>query len=89
MPTQTKASKTKEVTGHSKTTTPPRNKQSRQPGKEHVMEPKPEYIKPGYKASGKLQGKIALITGGDSGRAPILPSSISMRKRTPGIRKTW
>jgi NAD(P)-dependent dehydrogenase (short-subunit alcohol dehydrogenase family) len=42
-------------------------KQDHQPGVEAEMNPKPEYIKPGYKAAGKLQGKVALITGGDSG----------------------
>ena len=31
------------------------------------MDPAPEYIKDSYKAAGKLKGKIALITGGDSG----------------------
>lgn len=42
-------------------------KQDRQPGIEAEMDPKPEYIKDSYQAAGKLQGKIALITGGDSG----------------------
>lgn len=42
-------------------------KQNRQPGIEANMDPAPEYIKPAYKGSGKLQGKVALITGGDSG----------------------
>ncbi|WPV01457.1 SDR family oxidoreductase [Mucilaginibacter sp. cycad4] len=42
-------------------------KQDRQPGIEAKMNPAPEYIKGSYKAAGKLQGKIALITGGDSG----------------------
>jgi len=42
-------------------------KQDRQPGIEAEMDPKPEYIKKSYKASGKLTGKTALITGGDSG----------------------
>lgn len=42
-------------------------KQSHQPGMEKVMSPKPEYINPNYKAAGKLTGKTALITGGDSG----------------------
>ncbi|MDB5000231.1 MAG: NAD(P)-dependent oxidoreductase [Mucilaginibacter sp.] len=42
-------------------------KQDHQPGVEAEMDPQPEYIKPNYKAAGKLQGKIALITGGDSG----------------------
>jgi NAD(P)-dependent dehydrogenase (short-subunit alcohol dehydrogenase family) len=42
-------------------------KQNRQPGIEKIMEPRPEFIKPNYKAAGKLEGKTALITGGDSG----------------------
>lgn len=42
-------------------------KQDHQPGVEAEMDPRPEYIKPNYKAAGKLQGKVALITGGDSG----------------------
>ncbi len=31
------------------------------------MTPQPEYIRATYKGSEKLQGKVALITGGDSG----------------------
>jgi len=31
------------------------------------MDPRPRYLAPRYKGSGKLQGKVALITGGDSG----------------------
>ena len=31
------------------------------------MTPKPQYQAPLYKGSGKLEGKVALITGGDSG----------------------
>ncbi|WP_262493346.1 SDR family NAD(P)-dependent oxidoreductase [Mucilaginibacter pedocola] len=31
------------------------------------MDPAPEYIKSSYKPAGKLKGKVALITGGDSG----------------------
>lgn len=42
-------------------------KQDKQPGIEAEMNPRPEYIKDTYKAAGKLKGKIALITGGDSG----------------------
>jgi NAD(P)-dependent dehydrogenase (short-subunit alcohol dehydrogenase family) len=42
-------------------------RQNRQPGIEAKMDPKPEYVKKTYKASGKLKGKTALITGGDSG----------------------
>jgi NAD(P)-dependent dehydrogenase (short-subunit alcohol dehydrogenase family) len=42
-------------------------KQDKQPGIEAEMDPRPEYIKATYKASGKLTGKSALVTGGDSG----------------------
>lgn len=42
-------------------------KQNRQPGIEAKMDPAPEYIKSSYRGSGKLAGKVALITGGDSG----------------------
>lgn len=37
------------------------------PGKESEMEPRPQYMAPAYRGSGKLEGKVALITGGDSG----------------------
>lgn len=38
-----------------------------QPGNESKMKPKPEIIRKDYQGSEKLKGKIALITGGDSG----------------------
>ena len=41
--------------------------QDRQPGIEAKMDPQPEFIKASYKSAGKLEGKVALITGGDSG----------------------
>jgi NAD(P)-dependent dehydrogenase (short-subunit alcohol dehydrogenase family) len=37
------------------------------PGIEAELQPRPKYEAPQYKAAGKLQGKVALITGGDSG----------------------
>jgi NAD(P)-dependent dehydrogenase (short-subunit alcohol dehydrogenase family) len=37
------------------------------PGLESEMEPRPRYQAPRYRAAGKLQGKAALVTGGDSG----------------------
>jgi NAD(P)-dependent dehydrogenase (short-subunit alcohol dehydrogenase family) len=37
------------------------------PGLEAELEPRPQYLAPHYKGSGKLQDKVALITGGDSG----------------------
>lgn len=41
--------------------------QTRQPGVEQAMHPEPVVIRENYRGSGKLDGKIALITGGDSG----------------------
>jgi NAD(P)-dependent dehydrogenase (short-subunit alcohol dehydrogenase family) len=37
------------------------------PGKESDLEPRPKFKAPEYRGSGKLDGKVALITGGDSG----------------------
>lgn len=37
------------------------------PGLESKMNPQPDYGEDSYKGSGKLQGKVALITGADSG----------------------
>ena len=39
----------------------------RKPGLESKLDPRPKYEAPYYKGSGKLAGKVALITGGDSG----------------------
>jgi NAD(P)-dependent dehydrogenase (short-subunit alcohol dehydrogenase family) len=41
--------------------------QQAKPGIEAEMTPRPEYIAPHYRGAGKLEGKVALITGGDSG----------------------
>lgn len=40
---------------------------ARKPGIEKNVRPRPEYMAPLYKSAAKLQGKVALITGGDSG----------------------
>ncbi|MFC5713726.1 SDR family oxidoreductase [Thalassorhabdus alkalitolerans] len=45
---------------------PPQH-QDRQPGIESEMEPQPYPEEKDYKPAGKLKGKVALITGGDSG----------------------
>jgi NAD(P)-dependent dehydrogenase (short-subunit alcohol dehydrogenase family) len=45
---------------------PPQH-QDRQPGREHKMRPRPKAVDEKYRGSGKLQNKVALITGGDSG----------------------
>jgi NAD(P)-dependent dehydrogenase (short-subunit alcohol dehydrogenase family) len=44
---------------------PPQH-QERKPGREYEMRPKPEFEHE-HRGSGKLDGKVALITGGDSG----------------------
>jgi NAD(P)-dependent dehydrogenase (short-subunit alcohol dehydrogenase family) len=44
---------------------PPQHQEK--PGIESKLKPRPEYQAPLYKGSGKLQNKVALITGGDSG----------------------
>lgn len=38
-----------------------------QPGDEDRMQEQPEYIRESYRGTDKLKGKVALITGGDSG----------------------
>lgn len=44
---------------------PPQHQQH--PGIEAEIEPRPRFEAPAYKAAGKLSGKAALVTGGDSG----------------------
>lgn len=46
----------------------PSQHQNQQPGIESLMNPRPVFDNPGYKGSGKLQDKVAIITGGDSGQ---------------------
>jgi NAD(P)-dependent dehydrogenase (short-subunit alcohol dehydrogenase family) len=45
----------------------PPQEQARQPGREALMRPPPESGAYAYRAAGKLEGKVAVITGGDSG----------------------
>ncbi|HEU5047276.1 MAG TPA: SDR family oxidoreductase [Rickettsiales bacterium] len=45
----------------------PEQHQDEQPGREKLMHPKPQNEMKNYKAAGKLKGKVALISGGDSG----------------------
>ncbi|OEC35921.1 NAD(P)-dependent dehydrogenase, short-chain alcohol dehydrogenase family [Pseudomonas cuatrocienegasensis] len=47
-------------------TLPPQHQQ-RQPGLEQAMDPQPVYITADYRSAGKLTGKVAIITGADSG----------------------
>jgi NAD(P)-dependent dehydrogenase (short-subunit alcohol dehydrogenase family) len=47
---------------------PPFPKQHQEkPGKESELQPRPRYLAPHYRGSGKLEGEVALVTGGDSG----------------------
>jgi NAD(P)-dependent dehydrogenase (short-subunit alcohol dehydrogenase family) len=47
---------------------PPFPKQHQEPpGLESDLRPRPQYQAPAYRPGGKLEGKVALITGGDSG----------------------
>ncbi|HET9843311.1 MAG TPA: SDR family oxidoreductase [Gammaproteobacteria bacterium] len=42
-------------------------KQEKQPGLQYKMKPSPIALDPNYKSSDKLKGKVAIVTGGDSG----------------------
>jgi NAD(P)-dependent dehydrogenase (short-subunit alcohol dehydrogenase family) len=53
------------MSSEQKQTLPPQV-QDHQPGHETEMNPRPDY-EPRYPGSGRLKGKVALITGGDSG----------------------
>jgi NAD(P)-dependent dehydrogenase (short-subunit alcohol dehydrogenase family) len=53
------------MSSEQKQTLPPQV-QDQQPGRETEMNPRPDY-EPRYPGSGRLKGKVALITGGDSG----------------------
>ncbi|MGP9075093.1 SDR family oxidoreductase [Geobacillus thermodenitrificans subsp. calidus] len=48
------------------TTLPPQH-QTRQPGLQSEMNPQPVTIKDTYRGSGRLENKVAIISGGDSG----------------------
>jgi NAD(P)-dependent dehydrogenase (short-subunit alcohol dehydrogenase family) len=45
----------------------PAQQQPRQPGRQTRMTPEPVSIRDDYRGSGKLEGRVALISGGDSG----------------------
>ena len=45
----------------------PEQSQPHQPGRETLMRPAPQYEHESLKGSGRLEGRVALITGGDSG----------------------
>jgi len=45
----------------------PPQRQDRQPGSQRAMRPQPESGERSYLAAGKLRGRVAVVTGGDSG----------------------
>lgn len=53
-------------TGAKPSELPPQEQQVH-PGFECEMKSEPQYLAPWYKGAGKLKGKIAIVTGGDSG----------------------
>ncbi len=63
-----KSSKKAVQAGARKQPEPPMPKQHQEkPGIEAKLKPRPQFRNPQYLGSGKLEGKVALITGGDSG----------------------
>jgi hypothetical protein len=46
---------------------PEQDQRDQHPGLEGRMEPRPDYGEETYRGCGKLEGKAAVITGGDSG----------------------
>lgn len=60
-------SRTKSRTDSRKPKPPFPKQHQEKPGIESEITPRPKYTAPEYRAAGKLEGKVALITGGDSG----------------------
>ena len=58
-----------------KPTARPPQHQNHQPGLEAERSPPPAYIRPSYHGSGKLEDKVALVTGGDSGQPSEVASA--------------
>ncbi len=66
MKVQSNAKKSPQQTGAKPKNPLPKQKQTR-PGIESKVDPAPQYMAPDYRPAGKLDGKVAIITGGDSG----------------------
>lgn len=55
----------------------PPQQQNLQPGTQQQMNPQPITDNPEYKGSGKLEGRVAVITGGDSGIGQAVAASFA------------
>lgn len=65
--TPSKSGKTKDPAPTPEPRNPLPKQRLNKPGLERDLEPRPRFKAPDYRGSGKLEGKVALITGGDSG----------------------
>jgi hypothetical protein len=62
----------------------PLQRQWHQPGREHQMKPRPRADDEKHRGSSKLQGEVAIITGGDSGIGRAI--AVAPAKEGEGIR---
>lgn len=67
IPAESKSKRAAQTSPTRKPTNPLPKQHQRKPGLESELNPRPQFLAEGYKGSGKLDGKVAIVTGGDSG----------------------